>query len=227
MMGLDRAAASAIALKAAVRRADYLDAALGVALPRPHGYTELVVERFAPVEDGSDIDFLERMLGRSDRVEGPAILWDWHAAGLVGREHVAALIASVWSSAEYPESALGRDTWVRLFRYAGYVSDPPGLPAPVEPVTVYRGAPPRYARGMAWARDRDTAGRFADGLRSRHPGVVYAAVVEPAAVLARCEGRSGDDGESGEVEYVIDPNMLPRPVRRAVIREHSVSIPTA
>lgn len=210
-MMLDRAAVSRITKRVHEETLDHRDTVFGgVALPRPplDGF-------FAPVEDGTDPEFLRRMLYRSDRIDGPALLFYWQLEGLVGREELAPLVADVWSSAEYPERSLTREGWLSLFRFVGYVSDPPGLPVPTEPVTLYRGAPPRYARGMAWTATRATAQRFADGgIRGRHAGYVYAATVAPAAVLARCEGR-GEDDEPGEAEYVVDPSMLPRPVRRA------------
>jgi hypothetical protein len=73
-------------------------------------------------------------------------------------------------------------------------------------VELYRGAIPRYARGMSWTQDLEEAAwwaqRFAVGGRFGAGGNLYQATVDRAAVLACFNERN-------ESELVIDPRLLP------------------
>lgn len=148
--------------------------------------------------------------GPIGRNEAPAALVRcWHAIPEAQRP---ATLAHVWGVAKWPERALGADTWVRLFRSVGFVSEA-GRPAPVEPLQAYRGATWGRRRGMAWTTDLDRARWFAERTTAfGFVGHVFGAVVEPVAVLASLDSPNG----RGEQEIVIDPAYLP-PIGRASI----------
>ena len=166
-------------------------------------------ERLAMALDEADAggDF-DKMLTLVDRNCGPALLVDWMTAGRISREQVREHLATTWQMADFPNQALGRKTWRVLFRWTGYVSDPLGLPQPTTSVRLFRGCTPGRYHGMAWTSDLDKARWFARrfiGVPSqRHTTAVFTALVEPAYVLARCNGREG------EQEYVVDTLELPR-----------------
>lgn len=157
--------------------------------------------------------FLERV-AENGRNAGPHMLQDAYRAGQLDPATLALVLPAVWSGAEYPEFHLHVRDWVALFRLAGFSSTPPGHEPPTEPLTIYRGAIPHRARGMAWTTDREQASWFANRYelgtrREWRDAYVYVATVEPPAVLAACDDRT-------EGELVIDPAMLPRPVTRAL-----------
>lgn len=125
-------------------------------------------------------------------------------AGVLDRDTARDLAVFAWRATEWPErphTEEWRTAWTRL----GFCSDTEDVTAPTEPVELYRGATPKFKRGMAWTDDRDRALWFA----SRYPkgdgfgqGRVYGATVEPGRVFARILGRSED-------EWVIDTRRLP------------------
>ena len=147
------------------------------------------------------VDEAETVLSRVGRNDAPAMLVDLMTLGRVDVAAVAAVLVGVWSGAEYPAVSLGTREWVGLFRRAAY-------PPPSAPLVVYRGAPPRYARGMSWTTDRDRAAWFAQRW-TRHLAHVYTVTVDPAAVLADVDALEGDGGRR-EAEIVVDPSMLGR-----------------
>lgn len=135
-----------------------------------------------------------------DRVDRPALLFDLIAARYVDDAVLRDVLPGVWSAAEWPEVSLTRRFWIRLFRRAAY-PPPPRL-------TVYRGAVPRYVRGMAWTTDRDKADWFARRwtISTGRPAFVYVAEAPPEAVLADIDAL--DEGGRGEHEIVVDPSLL-------------------
>ncbi len=138
-----------------------------------------------------------------DRPSGPRLLHDAWAAGSVSDVDLRGLIPDTWLYADWPERVIGAVKWVRMFRAAGFLSVPYGLPCPPRPLTVYRGATAERMAGMSWTEDLNRADQF----RQRHswhaPTAIYQAVVAPAAVLALLERR----GE-GPPEVVVDPEMV-------------------
>jgi hypothetical protein len=138
-----------------------------------------------------------------DRLNGPKVLYDAWAAGQISEGDLRALIPDTWLYVDWPERIIGAGNWVRLFRAAGFLSIPYGLPRPDGAITVFRGATAERRAGMSWTTDIDRADQF----RQRHswhaPTAVYRAVVTPDAVLLLLERR----GE-GPPEVVIDPRML-------------------
>lgn len=137
-----------------------------------------------------------------DRVDGPAMLFDMWYGRRIDRPGLMAGLPAAWSGAEYPERSLTRRVWIDLFRLAAY-------PPPAEPVELYRGAPPRYARGMAWTTRYSKAEWFA-GRRGMNPGHavahVYTVVAPPEAILADIDALEPDG--RGEGEMVVDPSLI-------------------
>ncbi len=143
------------------------------------------------------------------RNKGPALLWFWYYRGALTHADLPAVVADVWSAAEFPAKSLPVEAWVRFFRLAAY-------PAPAQPLTVYRGTTAARRRGMSWTTDLEQARIFADAcaLGGRTAEVVTV-IAPPKAVLAvmdevEPEGRK-------EHEVVVDPGLLPR-VRRLEVR---------
>ena len=138
-----------------------------------------------------------------DRLDGPRILHDAWVTGLVSDLDLRGLIPDTWLYVDWPERVIGAIKWVRMFRAAGFLTVPYGLPRPASPLTVYRGASAKLMVGMSWTEDINRADQF----RQRHswhaPTAIYRAVVGPAAVLALLERK----GESPP-EVVVDPAML-------------------
>ncbi|MEO8625615.1 MAG: hypothetical protein ABI452_02845 [Candidatus Limnocylindrales bacterium] len=96
----------------------------------------------------------ELALSRVGRNRAPGLLWDLFCARRLERAVLAAVLVGVWSAAEWPEYTLKRSVWLTWFRMAAYQKPP-------ETLTIYRGATPRYSRGMAWTTDEETAAWFA------------------------------------------------------------------
>jgi hypothetical protein len=154
---------------------------------------------------GSDLDaetFNEACadLGRN---EGPALLFDLHYQGIIDVGEHPAVVASVWTMAEFPAHNLDPDSWVELFGEAGYTHDGEPAPRPSKPVTAYRGCSDDRRFGMSWSIDLDRARWFADRDLGKGKGHVYVLSAPPESMLAFVHefGRS-------EAEYVIDPQYL-------------------
>jgi hypothetical protein len=75
------------------------------------------------------------------------------------------------------------------------------LDALSDPIRIYRGAAPKYARGMSWTLDPKLAQRFADHLEVLWHGRVFTALVPKSKVLAYFQDRD-------ESEIVIDPRRI-------------------
>jgi hypothetical protein len=107
-----------------------------------------------------------------DRLNGPKVLYDARAAGQISDGDLRVLIPDTWLYVDWPERIIGAGNWVRLFRVAGFLSIPYGLPRPDSAITVFRGA-------TAERRGRDVVDH---GHRPGRP-------VPPAAFLACADGR--------------------------------------
>jgi hypothetical protein len=166
-------------------------------VPRVHEYACLVIE----VSDAGK-RLLAEIVG--DRLNGPKVLYDAWAAGQISDGDLRVLIPYTWLYVDWPERIIGAGNWVRLFRVAGFLSIPYGLPRPDSAITVFRGATAERRAGMSWTTDIDRADQF----RQRHswhaPTAVYRAVVTSDAVLALLERR----GE-GPPEVVVDRGCSP------------------
>jgi hypothetical protein len=143
---------------------------------------------------------------RAGRNNGPALLHDCYFGNRMSRAEMAAVLAEVWSAAEYPSHLMPVRDWVALFREANYEK-------PEHSMTLYRGTTSGRRRGMSWTTDLEKArwfaGRMVDFGYSR--AEVVTVIAPPEAIL--CDLDPLDPEGRGEEEIVVDPSALP-PVRR-------------
>lgn len=114
-----------------------------------------------------------------DRLSGPQVLYDAWAGGQIADCDLRALIPDTWLYVDWPERVIGADKWVRLFRAAGFLSIPYGLPRPDSAMTVFPGTTAERRLGTPW-----TTGYWAR--RS----------VPSAAFLACADGHLPDGGRA-------------------------------
>jgi hypothetical protein len=138
-----------------------------------------------------------------DRLQGPRILHDAWSAGLISDLDLRGLIPDTWLYVDWPERVIGAAKWVPMFRAAGFLTIPYGLPPPAGPLSVYRGASAERMAGMSWSEDINRADQFRQGQAWYAPTGIYRTVVAPSAVLALLERK----GESPP-EVVVDPKLL-------------------
>ncbi|MET7983009.1 hypothetical protein [Streptomyces sp. NPDC005281] len=148
--------------------------------------TLLAAERLTTAE-------LEELISRAGRNYGPMFLEEAYSEAKVKAETVTAITGPVWSSAEFPDKQLDRDTWRWLFNVAGFTVDGKPADRPTEPMTLYRGSVPERRTDWSWTRDRAVAERFAAGLRGRGEGRLWVCEVPPAHMLAVNTGRDEDE----------------------------------
>lgn len=146
-------------------------------------------------------DELSWLIGLAGRTEGPTFLAEALSEDKITADTVAALVGSVWSSAEYPDRELDRDTWRWLFDVAGFTVNGKRAPRPAEPVTLFRGSVPERCTDWSWTRDLAVAELFAAGPRGRSKGRLWVCEVPPAHMLAINTGRDED-------EVVVDTRGL-------------------
>lgn len=141
------------------------------------------------------------------RNAAPALLVSLHHGWALTRAAYVALVAEIWSMAEYPLCQIDPDEWAQLFTLAGYTRtlDGSGLarrwPRPRKPRTLYRGASEAARLGWSWTDSPAVARWFAERPIWPEPGRVWVVTVDPSALLARIDGRR-------ESEYVIDARRL-------------------
>lgn len=129
----------------------------------------------------------------------PAVVTALIPAGCFTEQDDKQAVSYAWTKPEFPAGESLVDAWLETFEYVGYVSDDDALVHPTDPTTLYRGG--STSHGLSWTSDPRTAHWFAYRLGS-HDRHVWRATVEPAAVLARFDGRN-------ESEFVIDPYSIP------------------
>jgi hypothetical protein len=129
--------------------------------------------------------------------------WQWALANCPAA-WVAANIAELWRGSDPDDSSsLALLTWQAAYRANGRQPILDGPPLPTAKggwLDVYRGQLPEDPRGCAWTLDQRVADAFAQGAAYRcpMPGVLLAAKVRPADVLAYITGRK-------EAEVIVDP----------------------
>ena len=130
-----------------------------------------------------------------------AVIDAWHRCTDITLDELRVCLAENWAHAEYPHQ-FGVRRLVRLLKAAGFFSDEPGIVRPMEPMTVYRGAPSERRLGMSWSMSLDTAIWFAERYNVvSSVGRVFVAEVPPQHVLAILKSRS-------ESEVVVNPRGL-------------------
>jgi hypothetical protein len=155
------------------------------------------------VGPGPALDLEEMLFAclKAGRAAAPAVLWEAWRFERVRSDVLPSILASVWSTAEYPQTALTDSDWLALYEAAQYAVDGQKAEPPGAPTILYRGTPKSRRRRMAWTGSREVAGRFAGpGLRNEI-GQVWVTTAPPAAILARITERDED-------EYVINTRGL-------------------
>lgn len=126
-------------------------------------------------------------------------------------DELASVLFTAWMAPEAgldprPPLVVGeRDEWVRWFRRIGFLSYGFRLPyaRPSEPLTLYRGSEPAFARtGMSWTPSEWYARKYAAIRRHQTGGDlhVYAIDAHPSWVLAVAAGLPG----LADSEYIVD-----------------------
>jgi len=64
-----------------------------------------------------------------DRLEGPQILYVARSARLISDLDLRGLIPDTWLYVDWPERIIGTANWVLMFRAAGFLTIPYGLPS--------------------------------------------------------------------------------------------------
>ncbi len=117
---------------------------------------------------------------------------------LLDRNQLREEVLTAWcSGAPYPEAILGRDTWIALFREAGFGRDGIPVDPPELPPAMYRGSWRQFCKGLSWTSNRHRAIKYAgDGYSD-----LYIAHPQPDDILAHITVR-GDD------EWIVDTTRL-------------------
>lgn len=174
-----------------------------------------VAERIARDLSLPDADLFQVMEWATSKLQAPLI--ELLLADMVPAEALPSLLPHAWVfSTHYPSTHANTETYVAMFRRAGFVSDHRDAEPPTEPMTVYRGVPHARAEGadaIAWTLDLDVARVFSHRLDNladpalfgEHVHVieptVWRAIAPPESVLAMfCE--------QNELEVVVDPGTL-------------------
>ncbi|MEV6818540.1 hypothetical protein AB0M72_07265 [Nocardiopsis dassonvillei] len=111
-------------------------------------------------------------------------------------------LAAAWSLAEYPDAALPRLVWRRLFDAAGYTIDGVRADRPSGEVVLWRGSVAERRTDWSWTPDQQVAARYAAGCVGGRPlGQLWQVTAPPEALLAFMTTR-------GEDEYVVDTTGL-------------------
>lgn len=140
-------------------------------------------------------------------LERPSALWGWWSSERIDVEQLGAMLIDAWTAPSSPCSLLEEVNWIALFRAAGFIAEvdtsvsiPFRLP-PIEPVTLWRGAPTEGSgpNGMSWSFDVGTARTFFAKWRFSGESALYQATVPANFILAVY-------ATPFEQEVVIDPS---------------------
>jgi len=147
-------------------------------------------------------DFAQDMngLGRNEMPERLLLAW---VSGEIGVALLREWILPTWELAEWPVATLGHQRWLDMFAATGFVTD--GCDDPPTPLTVYRGAARRYARGFSWTWEQERAEWFAQ--RTALFGIP-AAVYEVTLPRELLLGVIGGVESRGEHEVLVNPRRL-------------------
>lgn len=156
-----------------------------------------------PVTSGEMFDFICRV----GRAEGPAVLSDLDAAGLLDEGTLAVVLPMIWSWAEFPAQAVDQGTWAAWFEQVGYRDATGDVRPRPEQLRLYRGCSPDEVDegwGMSWTDDVDMARMFA----RRNRGAVFTAEVPGWLLLADLTSDPRGEGEfivSGVELEAVEP----------------------
>lgn len=157
---------------------------------------------------GWTVDQVLEACSQVGRNAAPGLFATLHHEGALLPAHHVALVAEVWSMAEYPLALLDADEWGYLFDLAGHtrlLDDGSGFarrwPRPRKPRTLYRGASEDARLGWSWTDSPEVARWFANRPIWPTPGKVWTVTAPPSLLLARIDDRK-------ESEFVLDGRRL-------------------
>lgn len=167
-----------------------------------------------------DVDRFRLAAELVGRDGAPALLHDLWSTGRVTPDVLRAVLPSVWSDAEFPERLLPRRLWLGWFELAAF-------PRPPGTLTLYRGAVPRFARGMSWTTSATRAAWFANrwGFELQlDPFIVEWTDAELAAERRRLALALERAGETGERRAFIYEATVPPDAVLAVLSDFEPEI---
>ena len=146
------------------------------------------------------------VLGR-DPEHAPHTVVMWYLMRELTAPELRVLLRAVWTNVELPSRILETHYWLAMFRDAGFVTDDAERAIAVRrrSLTVWRGATPRYSKGMSWTLDIDQARWFAHReltVFGYDDAAVFKAKVPRPHVLAMFFERRA------ESEVVVNPRTL-------------------
>jgi hypothetical protein len=121
----------------------------------------------------------------------------------------------LWTVSDFPEARYGSAWWVQVLRAAHEWFTPCNGP---NPLVIYRGTNPEYARRMAWTTDPSVAYGFAwrqmnqfyprAGATKPSVAYLYRTTVNIDAVLLDVRANGNLSGRLYEKEVLVDPAGL-------------------
>lgn len=137
------------------------------------------------------------MLALDDRDRLPRIL-AWFQAGCLTPDQLNQLLVDWWWKVGY-RGRHGNYKLVRMFRFAGFVTDDTSVRPPFDPLVLHRGCTVGHERGFSWSTDRDVAAWFARAaFTATGEARLLTALVPPRHVLGIVGGRN-------EGEVIVNP----------------------
>lgn len=129
----------------------------------------------------------------------PLFLWAIHQDKRIPTDLIRPYVIDAWAHAYRAELIMQRHGWIELFDAAGYTVDGALAPRPTEPLILWRGAHPDYARNLTWTADRTDALPYADKPGRR----LYWASVAPWRLYGALTGLGEEPAQ-----YVINTDGL-------------------
>ena len=108
------------------------------------------------------------------------------------------VIVEGWQMAEYPEANCVPGLWAVMWQRHDFLTDDADVSRPDQPMTLWRGASPERANGLAWTADKERAEWFANrtNTTAEPTAFVWSTVAAPDMIRGRLVGRNED-------EYVV------------------------
>jgi len=108
------------------------------------------------------------------------------------------VIVEGWQMAEYPEANCVPGLWTVMWQRHDFLTDDADVSRPDQPMTLWRGASPERANGLAWTANKEYAYQYANQRNdpAKPTSFVWSTVATPDMIRGRLVGRNED-------EYVV------------------------